>query len=689
MDYDKFISLFDQAQDRSLVDILEPLFYEKVLNNTVYQNNLEKDFESKMFAFINREDSIKVRIQDLRKRLTRQFLWKNNDKNQQYLDVFNLLFIRFGIQDTYSSQDSDWVCAIIMAKYYIENFDNKRDKYIQQLNIDTSLLKSIEACDFFHKKGFIIRVRKGLITRNSTDAIFKFIDTKVNRLGHSLYLVLTDSINKLLLNESNNLYKFSVNSSTEHKEEILPYGFLLQLAMKHICQEPRVDNDEDFHSIIRDLFELSKNYALLFELQGFGLDYEMMANNNTDDMLDKLIKIITTDNFYKIEQYEPNDVFDFVTFLAKKYDKYKDVCNFIEIIKFTRELIGKDKNNFCASDLSPLLANSTTNIEKYLNNFTHDNNINNLFNNYDDFDKVNSIDKPFIKINEYYLILETRFFSIAFYRVLQNILLSCGEDYKVLNIKFGDYLEEYMYFKLKEKNIEYIGAKKYKLSKQKRADLYLKSEELECDLVISNSEHILFIEIKKKELTKFAKKGNLFYLLDDLSKSLIASQIQANRHMRYIYNYDEIIFKDGTELPLDDREVLKMSLSSLDYLSLHSKDVFSNFLRLLYNKELTSTEDKKLTSHECSILLNFNENLLKFTNEISNENSIFQMEHVNGFLNSFYLNIFHFLYVLKNSKNEQEFIDNLLVSRRVSIQAYRDFYHEHDYIKKLKFHESN
>ena len=37
---------------------------------------------------------------------------------------------------------------------------------------------------------------------------------------------------------------------------------------------------------------------------------------------------------------------------------------------------------------------------------------------------------------------------------------------------------------------------------------------------------------------------------------------------------------------LDNREIVKISVSSLDYLSLHSKDVAQNFIRQLFNKNV-------------------------------------------------------------------------------------------------------
>jgi len=55
-------------------------------------------------------------------------------------------------------------------------------------------------------------------------------------------------------------------------------------------------------------------------------------------------------------------------------------------------------------------------------------------------------------------------------------------------------------------------------------------EEGECDLVIETSEVIIFLEIKKKPLTRLAQSGSTPHVLIDLANSVLAAQAQAGWH---------------------------------------------------------------------------------------------------------------------------------------------------------------
>ena len=253
-------------------------------------------------------------------------------------------------------------------------------------------------------------------------------------------------------------------------------------------------------------------------------------------------------------------------------------------------------------------------------------------------------------------------------------------DSSNLSSLIGDYIEDYLELKMQEKQFNAIYGRSYRVYKPQQNKLNIKSQELECDVLLQSDDYIIFMELKKKELTKISKKGNIFSLLNDLSFSLLDSSYQANKHMRYISEFKEIKFykvnndnKPEIVIDLNDRKILKISISSLDYLSLHSKDVFQKFIRLLYNKEIVVSNEYSI--EECASIQNFNESNHKFSKELYNEHSKYQLEEVLGFYNSYFLNVFHIIFMINRSDNSEQFID-LLLNSRTFITPYRDFYHE-------------
>ncbi len=688
MNYKEYIKLFYKAENKPISDIIDNEFYQTYENcQSKYDfEQIENDFKKIMLSFVHKEGKANYQFRSLEKQLIRQYLWTKEPLHKMQYDIFHTLFIHYGCKDTYSKDEDDWVNAMSLAislhkKGFIYIEDDESIKYTK-----ASLVHSVLACKFFRQKGINISVKKGDIKFNNIDVIFNQLDIRARKLGRYLYLFFTKSLIEPLLDTNSGLYRFPISSSYSQNDTILPYGLIFQFAVKYIDRKPSLyHTDEKIKANCIEFLDFSRKYASLFELQGFGHDFEMILMNDNDNLFNKLQKIVYQDNFYKIEQYISNDVFEFVTYLANKFVDNQECCNdiskFIEII----ELIKRKSEN----GLTTFHVNELSNInENFLAKFSFKNSeINQNFKNHTDFDKVNFNSKIFINTDSIYHILHLPFFAISLYRILYSLLEENLNNSSNLSSNIGDYIEDYIQFKMCKKNFNSIHGRKYKVYKAERKTLNINAEQLECDILLESNQYITFIEMKKKELTDIAKKGNILAILNDLALSLLDSQKQANRHMRYISEFDKIkFFRTKTKLEniveLKGREILKISISSLDYLSLHSKDVFHKFMRLLYNQEIKLT-DKKPNKDESKMINAFNSSNEKLSKELKNPHSEFQLTEANGFYNSFFLNIFHLVYLINKSENVEEFTTRLIGSRGI-ILPYRDFYHENIYIEGLK-----
>lgn len=680
-EYKTYIELFNKASKKSIQDILDDEFYQEILlakeHNCYYQ--IKDKYETIMHNFIA-SDKERIPYVKLRHNLVRNFLWTDLDLHKFHYNTFNLL--GGYIHKELDLNSSDWVNAIAMAIFGIENdIINIYPKEIDSEYVKNSYPQqyySVQACNFFNKKGFKISIKDGEIKFNNIQDIFVSIDNQAKRLGIHIYYFITDYIHNDFLNKNNDLYQFRLSSSRDG-EPLLPIGFIYQISLKHIDKKPSYTNNSELRQAMSKLLEYCVKFASLFELQTFGSDFEIILMKETTGIFDKLQEIIHLDNFFKIEQYNPSDVIDFVKYLANFYidnERHKNNINqFLIMVNFFEEQIQNNKDLIFTKNNIPKDIN-----DEFFENF-YFNSINQDFKRTFDFDKTNFKSKPFVKINGKHLIIQPRFSAISLYIILCNIL---GEEE---NSQLGLLIESYIVNKLLEKSIDIIYNRQYKINKDIKRKLHLNSEQLECDIVLQSKEYIFFIEIKKKELTRNAKSGDVFFILQDLSKSLLASQTQANKHMRYLMENQKIVFDKTTNSPeqilyLNNRKIIKISLSSLDYLSLHSKDVFQKFMRLLYNKELVISNN--LSEEQKDIAKAFNKQNYKLGRDLSDLHSDWQLKENNGLLNCYFLNIFHLLFIIRNINDIDEFAKLLLSTRNIIVTGFRDFYQETEYRRRIE-----
>lgn len=686
MEYDKYIELFSEANNVNIEDLLEPDLYRRITQafERNYYNSIKKDFIDKMLSFTNKGDIKNYSFRELEKQLLRQYLWTGLSLHKKQYNVFDFIFTHNGVQDYYSTNDDDWINAIAMAIYLFDKGHGYESDDLSIKNINPVIYESVIACKFFRSKGFNISIKKGVIKKNNIPTIFDHLKLLAEKLGGITYKSFVKKLIKPLYNKKSNLYEFNPTITNNDQGNSLntpyPYGLIYQICLKYINEPPKYKTSEKINEAYREFLDFSKKYASLFELQGSSHDFEMMLMRDTDNLLDKVTNIVQQDSIYKVEQYVPEDVFNFVKYIASKFEDEVSLQEVVQIFCRVVDLIrlkcSSNINSFSKSTLDSSIS------EDFLQRFTF-NGINREFNNIDKFDAVNFNEYILVNVDDVYRIVHPQFSVISLYRILYKLLEDNMNDASNLSSLIGDYIEDYLKLKMQEKNFNAIYGRNYKVYQPQRQSLNIVSEQLECDIVLDSSSHIVFMEVKKKELTKIAKKGNILFLLSDLSLSLLDSQYQANKHMRYITKFEEIKFyrvRDSNQpeitISLEDKEILKVSISSLDYLSLHSKDVFHKFIRLLYNKEIVLSN--KYSIEECDSISKFNESNHKLSKELYNENSKYQLEEELGFYNSYFLNVFHIIFMINRSTNTEQFIE-LLAGSRVFITGYRDFYHELTY----------
>jgi hypothetical protein len=133
----------------------------------------------------------------------------------------------------------------------------------------------------------------------------------------------------------------------------------------------------------------------------------------------------------------------------------------------------------------------------------------------------------------------------------------------------------------------------------------------EIDILVEASDTLIFFEVKRKPLTRGARSGNDFALLIDLSKSLLASQFQINKHEIFIRNNGYISLKnDHSICQLNGRNIARVSVTLLDFGGFQDRTTIFDFLTNMLNAQLKLDGIENLSTKDAKDLKELQEKLL-------------------------------------------------------------------------------
>ena len=115
----------------------------------------------------------------------------------------------------------------------------------------------------------------------------------------------------------------------------------------------------------------------------------------------------------------------------------------------------------------------------------------------------------------------------------------------------------------------------------------------QCDIVAATPQTLVFIELKKKALTRRARAGSDAHLLLDLAGSLLDAQAQAGWHELRITRAGALnLVRDGQthRLFADSRGIEKIALGMLDFGSFQDRIVLKQFLEATLNVNFGSPD---------------------------------------------------------------------------------------------------
>lgn len=618
-----------------------------------YKQQLTKDeMQEKIKELVKGEDFLR---EDILKLLERFHIQYKNSKSVKYLEIYKnikYLFNYFQHEDGYTGNKDNIIEAYIYSLKSIEGDNNI-------VGLEPSTEDKIECLFqsilYFRKAGFKININNGEIVFNEAPKIAKIIDSKMDLLG---IWGVEKVVKRFRKWEKSEIYKY-VDAS---KNIIEPIGYIFKKSLKHL-NSPKVSL-ENCEKIFKEVLELSSHYISMYGVQKYSYAQFEYIYSSPKSMIDLLSKQALADQAFKVEQYDSESIFSFISYVRKQYD-YKEIEYLYEISKNILEC----KNNIPVlvnKKLDDLDRKYRNNLEFKVKDLLVNKNVNLDFVTIHDFGNLNFLEKPFLSNEEGNIFfLNHNFFYVGFYNVLFKILYLKKQDKKQ-----GELIERFAESQLHKTNDLFIeGEKKYKVSKTLRGKLNIPSHELESDMIVYNDNSIAFFEIKLRELVKKSKAGNPYSILEDLTQSLVRSQTQLNKHMRFLVENKEIKFNSDKYLKYNNQKIFKVSVSSLDYMGLSSRLVYINFLKLIVTFRLVV--DSKFKKEIDFINKHFDE----FTNEIKNNNKDEDILIGHAFRNTAYLNVFQLIFLIHRSSLKKVSLIDEIMETRAFFPDQTDFYY--------------
>ncbi|SEB22100.1 hypothetical protein [Pedobacter hartonius] len=506
----------------------------------------------------------------------------------------------------------------------------------------------------------------------------EMIEQHINKLGgiKLINVIFNHLVTHSYIREFN---RYAIGASKgvipAHVSPLRPYGYLLNLAVKHLVERPEKKTDGEILnkiitiatllSTVQDIQSYSRFDSTIFDIPSFPNYIKQLAlfdtvftfpSNDIKDVID-----ISENVFNWV-----NEV-DFKTLYGFTIENMFQVAKCIDEITAATgpQLVYLSKVRKTLPDLA------SDDIAAILSMISHEiGTVNSEFKMMTDYNFIDFGFKPLIKISETkFLLCDKSWCAIGFYEVIATLVRGLTPNNDQSNNHIGVATEKYVYKKLKEKNIEFSHGNYIDCT----------GPEGEVDVLIESEEYISLIEIKKKPLTRKSRSGDDVKLIIDLAQSLFDAQIQAARTEILLKKNKAITLVDDNKtektIGLNNRRIERIALTQWDYGSFQDKMVINKILTILTSSEIALI-DKDAPEAKAIQKINVKQAVSKKQSE--------ELAGLDGFLDHFpffncwFLSLPQLLLVLKYSNGNQAFQKVLFSTKFVTFSTnnfYIEFYH--------------
>jgi len=457
--------------------------------------------------------------------------------------------------------------------------------------------------------------------------------------------------------------------------QILPFGFLLNLAIKHLVGKSKALTNDEQQQRFRDALHKANLLATVLDLRNYGsFDLVFQPHEKLPQFISRLALF---DSAYSIISNDPNEIEEYLVFLFDWLDKptFATKMKFSpdDFIAIYRSIIAHaPENGPLAFTFAHILSwNQNLNAETLkavLQRLSHQaDTVNKDYCFPYDYPALDFGFKPLIQVpNNIYVMADHSWCATAFFEVLA---ACCREVDKETDNKIGMAAERYFVYKCQQSGINVVSGD----YADEKGNI---TGEGEADGLIESKTALITIESKKKPLTRRARGGSDIQLLIDLAGSLLAAQVQSGRteiklrQEGHIYLNDK---KQNTRIDLNGRRIERIAMSVLDFGSFQDRSVINGLLTNLANVQynLIDTSDRK----DVKGFAELEKKRVAWTIQTGELKSIDPDFDQFPFFNCWFLSLSQLLMMIQFCKNSDDFEDALKATRHTSFGT-GNFYYE-------------
>lgn len=450
----------------------------------------------------------------------------------------------------------------------------------------------------------------------------------------------------------------------------IPWAHLIALGVKHSNEMGDDFREENFVTLV----ELLKDLITTFELQ----DYSPYESWYIDPhgLIPFLTDEILYDNFYCIPQSSEQYAVELLRFIISS-DEFKGIQSHSYTIQkiFSSGLAILNKtDDKQITDLSILEIHGILKISKAKAILLVNTILANISPNRDlgfppKSTKTDHSFNQLIPFNSGYLLLPRSLSSLAFINTTLNAIIAPdGKRNDNNDATLGTVIERFVKHKLDIHDIEYRSGEF--ISKYGTISG-------ECDIVIETEDAIIFIEIKKKGMTRLSMSGVDYSILSDLGSGLIHATAQCFKAERILKCDDELLINGSAPLKYKSQRIFKIALTLNDYGSFQDRMTIRTILANSLNMTFEG-RDKKINKK----LEDWKEHLSEISEHIGKLKEVGKLPR-EPFHDLFFMSIPQLTLILEKMQSSAGVVSALRTLASLSYST-RDFYKEFS-LSKLHF----
>lgn len=203
----------------------------------------------------------------------------------------------------------------------------------------------------------------------------------------------------------------------------------------------------------------------------------------------------------------------------------------------------------------------------------------------------------------------------------------------------------------------------------------------ECDIVVESKDCILFIEVKKKPLTRRARSGSDVDIVVDLAGSLIEAQLQAGNHELALRRLGtlELTDAEGNKARIErrGRHVERIAVTFLDYGSFQDRTILRQLMTLNLSLEYSTSQDERKKKFG-----DLQGSLAVLRAQVQELRDLDEMWKTHPFFNCWFLSVPQVLLLLNDASSEEDLKEALWQTRHATTGSL-DFYYDFSEFRKL------